>query len=70
MFFNLMKNKVTLHKDFLPADYNYWKDNAWLNRSFYSENGIPRIKSMIAKFLVSRKVNKIGHEIGLKATPL
>ena len=65
MFFNLMKTKVTLHKEFLPADYHYWERNGWLERKFYSEKGLSKFKSAVAEFLVRRKVNKMLHAIGL-----
>jgi multimeric flavodoxin WrbA len=65
MFFNLMKCKVTLHKDFLPADYEYWQKQGWIDQDFYSENGVPTVKSMIAKALVKRKVNKLIKSCGL-----
>lgn len=68
MFFNLMKTKVTLHRDFLPADYNYWNGTGWLEKNFYSEKGLPRFKSAIAKFLVRRKVKSILVSKGLNTT--
>ena len=66
MFFNLMKHKVTLHRDFLPADYNYWKQQGWLNQDFYCENGVPALKSTIARTLVKKKANKLIKSYGLK----
>jgi multimeric flavodoxin WrbA len=63
MFFNLMKTKVTLHKDFLPEDYQYWQSNGWLNQDFYSKNGIPKLKSAVAKNLVRMKVKKMRHKM-------
>jgi hypothetical protein len=64
-FFNLMKRKVTLHKDYLPADYDYWQKQGWIDRDFYSENSIPVLKSIIAKVLVKRKANKLIKSGGL-----
>jgi multimeric flavodoxin WrbA len=68
MFFNLMKTKVTLHKDFLPADYNYWKGTGWLERNFYSEKSLPKFKSAIAKFLVRQKVKRMLDSKGINTT--
>jgi multimeric flavodoxin WrbA len=65
MFFNLMKTKVTLHRDFLPADYNFWRKQGWLDRDFYTENEIPRFKSTMAKLLVRLKVRKMLKSGGL-----
>ena len=70
MFFNLMKAKVTLHKDFLPEDYHYWQRQGWLDQDFYSEKGIPKLKSAMAKTLVRKKVKKILKSCGLEAKPL
>ena len=64
-FFNLMKRKVTLHKDYLPADYNYWQKQGWIERDFYSENNVPVLKSIVAKTLVKRKANKLIKSGGL-----
>ena len=69
MFFNLMKTKVTVHKDFLPADYRYWERTGWLQMDFYSEKGLPKFKSTMAKFLVRRKVKSMLHSKGLHAGP-
>ncbi len=67
MFFNLMKNKVTLHRDFLPADYNYWERKGWLSKDFYEENSVTKYKKILSKFLVGRKVKKMLHTKGLDA---
>ena len=67
MFFNLMKTKVTLHKDFLPADYRYWEAAGWLGKDFYSEKGLPKLKSGIAKFLVRLKVRRMLASKGIEA---
>ncbi len=69
MFFNLMKTKVTLHKDFLPSDYQYWEKKGWLEMDFYSEKSLPKVKNAIAKFLVRRKVNNMLHSKGISAAP-
>ena len=69
MFFNLMKTKVTMHKDFLPADYHYWKNQGWLDRDFYSEEDIPPIRSAIAKALVRKKAKKMIKSCGLDVEP-
>ena len=66
MFFNLMKTKVTLHKDFLPADHDFWKRNGWLEKDFYSEKGLPRFRSALARFLVGLKAQKMLRSKGLK----
>ncbi|MBN2320438.1 MAG: flavodoxin family protein [Acidobacteria bacterium] len=66
MFFNLMKTKVTVHKEFLPEDYNYWKRREWLKRDFYTENNVSRFKSAIAKTMVDLKVKKMLKSTGLK----
>jgi len=66
MFFNLMKSKVTLHRDLLPADYLYWKRQGWLDAKFYSDKGIPRLRSAVAKILVKRKVRKLLKSRGLE----
>jgi multimeric flavodoxin WrbA len=68
MFFNLMKTKVTLHRNFLPADYNYWQQQGWLDRDFYSEQGVPRLQSAIARIMVKLKVKKMLKSSGLEAT--
>lgn len=65
VFFNLMKRKVTLHKDYLPADYNYWQKQGWIERDFYSENNVPVLKSIIAKNIVKKKANKLIKSSGL-----
>ena len=65
MFFNLMKTKVTLHKDHLPADYRYWQRKGWLEKEFYSEKSLPKFKSTMARFIVRRKVKKMLSSQGL-----
>lgn len=67
MFFNLMKTKVTLHRDLLPADYDYWEKKGWLGMDFYSEEGLPKFRSAMAKFLVRRKVKKMLNSKGINA---
>lgn len=69
MFFNLMKTKVTLHKDILPEDYHYWQRQGWLDQDFYSEKGIPKLKSAMAKTLVRFKVKKMLKSCGLETVP-
>lgn len=70
IFFNLMKTKVTLHKDFLPEDYHYWQRQGWLDQDFYSEKGISKLKSAMAKTLVRKKVKKLLKSCGLETVPL
>jgi site-specific recombinase XerD len=69
MFFNLMKSKVTLHQTFLPADYDYWKMKGWLEKDFYDEQSLPKIKNALAKFLVKRKVKKMLQDTGINVGP-
>jgi multimeric flavodoxin WrbA len=69
MFFNLMKCKVTLHKDFLPADYEYWKKQGWIDLDFYSNGNVPLLKRIAAKTLVKRKTNKLIKSSGLDIEP-
>jgi multimeric flavodoxin WrbA len=66
MFFNLMKTKVRLHEDFLPEDYHYWQRQGWFDKDFYTEKGIPKLKSAIAKALVRLKVKKMLKSYGLE----
>jgi multimeric flavodoxin WrbA len=70
MFFNLMKTKVTLHKDFLPEDYHYWQSQGWLSQDFYTNKNIPKFKSTIAKTMVRRKVKKMLKSCGLETVLL
>ena len=69
MFFNMMKTKVTFHKDFLPADYRFWEKMGWLEKDFYSEEDLPGLKSRVARFLVGRKVKQMIRANGLAAMP-
>ncbi len=59
MFFNLMKTKVILHRELLPRDYRYWEEKGWLQKDFYRENNIPRVKKILAKALVKIRVKKL-----------
>ena len=67
MFFNLMKTKVTLHRNFLPRDYLYWEEKGWLQEEFYSDNGIPALKKALAKTLVKLRVKKLMKSSGITA---
>ena len=64
-FFNVMKTKVTFHADLLPRDYEFWKEQGWLDRNFYHENGVNPIKSAFARFMVARKIKGIMQRNGL-----
>jgi multimeric flavodoxin WrbA len=63
-FFHLMKKKVTLHKDVLPYDYQFWRDNGWLEKSFYDETGLPKLKNRIARTLVSFRASTMLKKAG------
>lgn len=63
-FFHLMKKKVTLHKDVLPYDYQFWRDNSWLEKSFYDETGLPKLKNRIARTLVSFRAGTMLKKAG------
>jgi multimeric flavodoxin WrbA len=65
-FFHLMRHKVTFHKEMLPYDYQYWKEQGWLSRSFYEENDIPSLKNGLARLLVKRKVKRLLRTYGLE----
>ena len=67
MFFNLMKTKVTVHREFLPEDYNYWKRQGWLDMEFYWEKSIPWLKGFMARTLVKLRVKKMLKAIGMEA---
>jgi multimeric flavodoxin WrbA len=67
MFFNLMKYKVTMHRNFLHADYAYWQKHGWIDQDFYSENGVPIVKNIIAKNLVKIKAKKLIKSCGLNS---
>ena len=66
MFFNLMKTKVTLHRDMLPHDYRYWKDRGWLDLAFYYDINISPLKTRLAKMLVGMRVRSIIKEYGFE----
>jgi hypothetical protein len=65
MFFNIMKSKVTLHRNILPHDYEFWKEKGWLDRDFYHQDGFPRLKSKLAKILAGRRARTIIDKYGL-----
>ncbi|MCK4825286.1 hypothetical protein KA005_56585, partial [bacterium] len=65
MFFNVMKRKVTLHRQMLPQDYNYWKEVGWLERVFYYEDDIPVFKGMLARLLATIRVRQVTKKYGL-----
>ena len=56
IFFNLLKLKVTLHKENLPFDFEYWKKKGWLSAEFYSKEVSSKIKTVLAKYLVKLKI--------------
>ncbi len=64
-FFHLMKFKVTLHKKMLPYDYQFWADNGWLDKSFYDDSHVPKLKSSIAKAMVKLRANSILKKAGV-----
>ena len=66
VFFNLMKIKVSLHRNLLPKDYLFWKENSWLNSNYYHENNSPILKRQVARLAAKVKTNKIMKEYGLK----
>ena len=66
MFFNLMKSKVTLHRELLPQDYRYWEKMGWLHKEFYTERDVPRLKKFLAKTLVKIRVKKLLKSSGME----
>ena len=58
-FFHLMKRKVTLHKDMLPYDYQFWKDNGWIDRRFYDDTNVPVLKNKIAETMVKIRAGSL-----------
>lgn len=65
-FFHLLKTKVRLHKDMLPRDYAFWEENSWLDREFYEETDLPRLKLRLARALVNRWVRGMMKRYNLK----
>ena len=65
IFFNLLKLKVTLHKDMLPYDYEYWQRMGWLDKQFFVDEKVSQIKSFIAKNLVKIKSKSILKKAGI-----
>jgi hypothetical protein len=61
-----MRHKVTFHKEMLPYDYQYWKEQGWLSRSFYEENDISSLKNGLARLLVKQKVKRLLRAYGLE----
>lgn len=66
VFFNLMKTKVTMHRNLLPEDYNFWKENGWLNSTYYYQNSIPVLKRRLAGLAAKKAVNKITKTYGIE----
>lgn len=66
MFFNLMKTKVTLHRESLARDYQYWVENGWLHKKFYTGKNISVLKIALAKALVKSKVKKLVKSSGME----
>lgn len=65
LFFNLMKTKVTLHREKLPRDYGFWEDQGWLTRKFYNEENLPALKAMLARSLVRMRVRKMMKKLDI-----
>ena len=65
ILFNLLKLKVTLHKNILPYDYQFWVQKGWLDKSFYS-NRYCRVKSFAARNLVKFRSKLILKRAGVK----
>ena len=60
-----MKTKVTLHKDLLSRDYEYWQEQSWLQRKFYEEQNLPVLKASLVRFVVNLRVRKMKRELDL-----
>ncbi len=65
IFFNLLKMKVTLHKNQLPSDYNFWQKKGWLNKPFYNEKNYSLLKSFLAKIMVGIRSKFILRKVGI-----
>ncbi len=65
ILFHLLKLKVTLHKDKLPFDYQYWKEKGWINKSFYTNDDHSVLKSFIARNLVKQKSKSVLKKAGV-----
>lgn len=65
-FFNALKMKVTLHKDMLPYDYEYWKERGWLEEKHFYKTTLNPIYQ--CKALIKLKIMKtyLGKTLGIK----
>ena len=63
--FNLLKTKITLHREAFPHDYRYWQEQGWLTRSFFNEDEAPKLKSFLARTMVRFRVGRIKKKLGL-----
>jgi hypothetical protein len=61
-----MKTKVTIHRNILPKDYNFWNEKGWLNSTYYHQNNIPVLKSKLAGLVAKVRVSKITKTYGLE----
>ncbi len=65
IFFNLLKVKVTLHKNMLPRDFAYWQEMGWLGLPFYTGRNVPAFKSFLSRNLVKFKLKSILKKAGV-----
>ena len=64
-FFNLMRTKVTLHRQQFPRDYEYWRERGWLARPYYYDVSIPAAKSLLTRTMVRARVRRMLRDAGL-----
>jgi len=65
IFFNLLKLKVTLHRNLFPRDFAYWQEMGWLGLSFYTGGNAPAFKSFLSRNMVKFRSRSILKKAGV-----